>query len=204
MASGGAAATSFDAVSLGIDDERGVVVGPVIGAQARPTVISPAGCKRRSVESIDALARRRGEAEVQPRLFVRGDRVLGGNDPECDGLAPVAERAFPFAQACVAERLQGGVVEAPCRGDVTHADGDMIEHGLLLHDEGQRTAQPLTRRARNSAWVCHEAPPSSDRSPSQRKETGVISLKLQRIAAPASALPSWTMSLPRARPIWRL
>src|SRR5215216_592987 len=43
--------------------------------------------------------------------------------------------------------------------------------------------QHPTRRARKSACSCQAAPPSAERSPVQRKAFGVISVKLQRIAA---------------------
>ncbi len=59
------------------------------------------------------------------------------------------------------------------------------------------------RRARMSACISHPAPPSRQRSPIQRNESAVISVKLQRVRSPASLLPSCTMSAPRARPTWR-
>jgi len=60
--------------------------------------------------------------------------------------------------------------------------------------------EPL-RRALNSAWSSQVFPSSVEASPSQWKESGVISQKLQRVRVPSSRRPSWTMSSPSLRPI---
>src|SRR5215211_5991825 len=108
----GAPAMGLDAVAVGIDDERRVVVRAVIGAKPGLAVLAPAALQRRGVEGADALARRRRKAEMQARFLVRRHRALGDADPQRDRVASVAERALAFAQTSVAERLQRCVVEA--------------------------------------------------------------------------------------------
>jgi len=56
--------------------------------------------------------------------------------------------------------------------------------------EKQLGYRVTTRRTRYSACRCHVACSSKDRSPSHRKELGVISVKLHRSATPLSVLPS--------------
>jgi hypothetical protein len=56
--------------------------------------------------------------------------------------------------------------------------------------EKQLDYRVTTRRTRYSACRRHVACSSKDRSPSHRKELGVISVKLHRSATPLSVLPS--------------
>src|SRR5690349_14161194 len=104
------AAIGLDAIAVRIDDEPGVVAGPVVGAQPRLAVVPPAGFQRGGVEGVDALARRGIEADVEARLVVGRHRALRRADPQGNAVAPVADRAGLLAEARVAERLQSGVV----------------------------------------------------------------------------------------------
>ena len=61
--------------------------------------------KRRRVKLIDALAGRRGEAEVQVGPLVRRHRMFGSADPETDRLVSVAETLGAIAQPLVAQRF---------------------------------------------------------------------------------------------------
>src|SRR6266851_5238117 len=101
------AAIGFDAITVGIDHEGGVVFGAVVRSGARLAVIATARTQSGLVEGIDALARLAGEAEMEARFVVRRYRPLGRADPQLDAIAPVAERAGALAQALVTERLQG-------------------------------------------------------------------------------------------------
>jgi hypothetical protein len=106
------AAISLDPVAVGIDHETGIVVGPIVGAHSRLAVVASARAKRCGMERIDAVARRRAEAEVQAGFLIGCDRALCDADPERDGLAPIAEGACALAQTRVAKRLERRVIEA--------------------------------------------------------------------------------------------
>jgi len=86
----GWAPIGLDPVSVGIDNEGRVVVGAVLDAQPRRTVIATADAQGSAVKRIDGGAARRHKAEVQTRLLVGEDRPLGREDPERDGVAPVS------------------------------------------------------------------------------------------------------------------
>src|SRR6185503_225503 len=79
------------------------------------------------------------------------DGALGGADPQRHAILAVAERARGLAQACVAERFQGCVVEPLGLGDVANADREVIEHwcGLLCALSG---TGPLWRSAPRKTW----------------------------------------------------
>src|SRR5512142_74376 len=62
----------FDVVPVGPDDERRVVVGVIVRAQARRAVVLAAGGECRAVEVVDLLAIRRAEREVQRRRLAGG------------------------------------------------------------------------------------------------------------------------------------
>src|SRR5262249_7396832 len=113
--------------------------------------------------------------------------------------SPIAQRIRSLVEAGVTERAECCVVKLLGAREVVDPDGDVIEHRDLLdpircHD---------LRRHLNSARNRHVVPPSVENSPSQWNESGVISLKLQRVSLPSSDFPSWTISVPCARPICR-
>ena len=55
----------LDAVAIGVDQERGVVAGAVVGAQAGRAVVAASGGEAARVEGVDGFAARGREAEVQ-------------------------------------------------------------------------------------------------------------------------------------------
>src|ERR1051325_8795855 len=89
-----AVAISFDAVAVGIDGERGVVVGIVIRAHARLAVVASAHAHRRGVKRVDALARRGREAEMHPRFAAGRQGAAGGGEPQRDLAVAVSERGL--------------------------------------------------------------------------------------------------------------
>src|SRR5262249_55472380 len=130
--SGLAAAIGLEAIAVRIDDEGGVVVGAVVAAQAWGAVVVPADAQRGGVEGVDTLAARRVEALMQAGFVVRGHRPLGGADPQRDRVPTIAERARRLAEAGIAQRLQGRVVEAFGLGHVADAERDVVDHGAGL------------------------------------------------------------------------
>src|SRR5215208_1789969 len=141
----------LDAVAVGVDDERRIIVRAVIGAKPGLAVVAPAALQRRGMEGVDAFARRRRKAEMQARFLVRRHRAQGGADPQRDRVAPIAERAFALVQTSIAERLQRRVVEALRLGDVADADREVVDHETLLWSENGWL--PVT--------ACHTPKPSS-------------------------------------------
>src|SRR5262249_8891349 len=178
---------------------------------ARRAVVFSAQLERRRMERVDAVAARCGEAEMQARCWIGHDRPLGLADPKLHAVAPVAKAADALAQARISERLERGIIEALGAAGVYNANGNVIEHVLLLQISvggrggrpGCSEARPIAiqlRRAWNSACSCQLLPSSSEHSPSQRKVSAVMSVKLQHSVIPASFFPICTMSLPCARP----
>src|SRR6185312_7836103 len=89
------------------------------------------------------------EAEVQSRARIGRNRPVGRVDPQRRRIGAVAERSGRVAQAPVAERLQGGVVEALARRDILGADRNVVDHGLLSGHElnGLSSGSKVMRRA---------------------------------------------------------
>lgn len=56
----------FQAEPVRIDDERGVVVGAVIGPHPGRAVVAPAGAQRRRMERIDRRTAGGGEQKCSP------------------------------------------------------------------------------------------------------------------------------------------
>jgi hypothetical protein len=57
-------AYGFDAIAIGIDQERGVVGIVIVGPQPRRAVVTPTGGQSRGVKCIDGPAARRTKAPV--------------------------------------------------------------------------------------------------------------------------------------------
>jgi HAD superfamily hydrolase (TIGR01509 family) len=110
------------AVAVGVEQERAVVVGPVLGPDARRAVVAVAGVDAGLPGLLDPVAVARHEADVQPA----GDRVLGVGRGHAEVL-PLAEG--PGAVALIdAERLQDDVVEALSGAAVAGAYRHVVEH----------------------------------------------------------------------------
>src|SRR5260221_3420545 len=60
-------ADSLQLVSVGIDDERGVVGRPIVGAQAGRAGVRPAVRQGGGMEDVDGLTARRGQGQVAAR-----------------------------------------------------------------------------------------------------------------------------------------
>src|SRR5215471_12296981 len=106
-------------VSVRIDDEGGVVIGAVHRPQTGRAVITPSSAQRCGVERVDGGCIWRCKAEMQTRLFVWWDRVLGGKNPKRDAVGPVAvaDKRPRSPYAFVTKRCQDGVVEGPASVD---------------------------------------------------------------------------------------
>src|SRR4029077_3595296 len=129
-------AVGFDAITIGIDDKRGVVVGPVVAAQAGFAVVLPTGAEGRGVKSIDTGAGRCVEAEVEPRGRICRHGAFAGTNPKGDGSGAVAKRRGGLVETDVAERLQGGVIKALCLGNIAHANGYVVDHAVVSCFDG--------------------------------------------------------------------
>src|SRR5580692_9793325 len=120
----------LDAVPVGVDHEGRVIVGAVVAAQARRSVIAPTVAKRGLMELVHAAARRCRKGDMQARLFVGRNGVLRGTDPERGSSLSIAEGALDLDQAYIAERFERRVVEAFRGGDVADTDRNVIDHGF--------------------------------------------------------------------------
>ena len=81
------------------------------------------------MKCIDCGGILRRKAEVQTRLLVGWNRVLGLDDPERNAVAtvPVTQQRSRGPQALVSERLQYGVVKALASVDVPYPDRNVSE-----------------------------------------------------------------------------
>src|SRR5262249_59191932 len=72
----GRMADRLEGVAVGVDDKGRVVVGVILRAYARPSVVMTAGNKRRAVKGTHGLAVGGAEAHVHPpqRRYARFDR----------------------------------------------------------------------------------------------------------------------------------
>ena len=151
--------TRLDPVSVRIDDEGGVVVRAAYRAQTGGTIVVPACGYRCRVKCIDGGGIRCCKAEVQTRLVVGWNRVLGPENPKRDTVAsiPVTHQRFRSPQTLVSERLQHGVVKALASVDVPYADRDVSDHGPLPKSAAQ--ANVLPRKIRYSVSVSRSVVP---------------------------------------------
>src|SRR5689334_4811433 len=125
-------ADRLDAVAVGVAKEGGVI-GGVITAQSRRSVIGAAGRDAGIPERIDLALPARLEAPVAAERFFRL-RPLA--DRDVDTVRIGRPRPFAIAEPVLAatdldhaECLHDGVVERLGRGDVGDGDGNVVEHG---------------------------------------------------------------------------
>ncbi|EGE60795.1 hypothetical protein RHECNPAF_1340044 [Rhizobium etli CNPAF512] len=120
----------FEPVAVGIDDEGGIIEAAVIRPDARFAVIRAARCHGCRMKRVDGGLVRRDEAEMQPRLHVGDNGMLGLYHPETDLIRPVADHPIGIGQTLIAERCQRRIVEAARSFEVFDADRNMVKHGL--------------------------------------------------------------------------
>ena len=116
----------FYVVPIWIKDEGAVVLGGVLGPQARRSVIRPPGRERGGVERIHLLAPIRGERDVDGRA-----RPVAGRDGEVGGLLEpelhlVQLRHGPDLRE--AERQKRPRVEPAAAAEVADTDRHVIDH----------------------------------------------------------------------------
>src|SRR2546427_7742285 len=124
MPPSGRVTNGFDIVSVGVENERAVIIRMVVRAQARSAVVLAARGDRRTIERID----------VRPRVGAKRDMNrrnigLALADPEIR-LRRHAEACelFPFHQHSVSERRERGTIERLAPGDIRYADSGVIDH----------------------------------------------------------------------------
>ena len=116
----------FYVVPVWIKDEGAVVLGGVLGPQARRSVIRPPSRERGGVEGIHLLAPIRGERDVYGRA-----RAVAGRDGEVGGLLEpelhlVQLRHGPDLRE--AERHERPRVELAAAAEVADTDRHVIDH----------------------------------------------------------------------------
>src|SRR5919109_1707446 len=108
-------AYGLDVVAVGVLDVRGVIARVIVLADARRTVVAPAGCNRRVVEGIDQRPIGSVEGHVPPTDWV------AAHDAEARHLTvPEAEELTYLELEGIAERLQRLGVELLAHLQVGH------------------------------------------------------------------------------------
>src|SRR6185437_4981602 len=104
------------------------------------------------MEAIDRLAGSRTQADM--RAAIGGDRRhIGATvDPEFGVFLAIADRrAGPFTQLAHPERCQQRFVEPRARGNIAHANGNVVDHSSLLSSPRKRG--PIRRAAKIGCGV---------------------------------------------------
>ena len=137
----------LDSISVGIDHECSVVIRSVFWPQTRPAIIAAAGAQCGCMKRVDGCGARCGKTDMEAGLFVRRNRMLGEEHPECDGFGsiPVAGGCPGCSYAPLSERLQSGVVEALAFADVAYPDRDMSNHSEARLVRDRRATSPPLR-----------------------------------------------------------
>lgn len=112
-----------------------VVVGVVVGPEARRALVPRAGSQRRGMEGIDGRAITRLEGERRAIADARWCAVDRPQDPELRRRVR-RQRIADLTQLrgavlpCDAEDLQQGVVEGDRAGEIVGPQGDMAQDGV--------------------------------------------------------------------------
>src|ERR1700734_2860980 len=124
-------ADGLDIVSVGVQNERAIVVLVIVRPRARTPIVFSAGGKRGSVELVHLLASFGTKGDMQPG-------IVGGSliDPEIRlGRNPVPEdgRAAgvlfgDLHHHLVAERREGFVVKRAARSRVANLEASVVDH----------------------------------------------------------------------------
>src|SRR5579859_645324 len=139
----------FDPITIGIDDEGGVVVRVIFGPQAGLAVIAAAGAECRRVERVDRTSIGCAETDVA----VERGCVTIRRDPERQRLflermglvAAVARGVLDIEHAAIAQRRERRVVEGTGSREIADADRDVVNHrpnGLPPPPPGMRPGSP--------------------------------------------------------------
>jgi hypothetical protein len=121
-----AVANGLGAVSIGIDEERAVVVGAVFGARAGRPVVPVPRRRARLPEAVDVRPGRRGERDVQ----APGHRLPGRGRRQRE-VVPL-DQLLAGVGLLDLDRAQHRLVELPGRSKVGRPDPDMVEHRHTL------------------------------------------------------------------------
>src|SRR5262249_44791380 len=119
----------LEPVAVGVRDECRVIAIAVLRPDAGFAVVVTARLERTRVEGVHGLSARRVEADVEAGFWISRDWLLGFEPPELRCCRAITEIPLAFREALVAQRRQGGVVEAPRRLEIADADRDVIDHG---------------------------------------------------------------------------
>ena len=131
------------AVAVGVEQERAVVVGPVLRALARPAVVAIPVIDTRAPECIDALTGAGDEPDVQvPRW---PSSIVSGQDREVVPLDQLLARVGRLDP----DRAQHRAVEALRRCPVRGADRHVVEHGLTVASKARRARPRNSVRSRS-------------------------------------------------------
>jgi hypothetical protein len=160
-------AHGFDAVSVGIEHERGVVAGMILGPQPCRAIVHPASRERGGMERAHSGSMGRSEADMGA---ARGlDRARLRRDCELDAVrmrngAVIGPPAFEVEQTHQPQWTQRGIVEGAAAFQVGDTEGDMIEQCALLRFLSalfrmilctrRRSQPPGGRRLGNTPEIC--------------------------------------------------
>ena len=125
----------FDAVSIGIEHERGVVAGMILGPQSRLAVVHPASRERGGMERAYPRPIRRPEAQMSATAGLDYARLR--RDRELDTVrmrhgAVIGPTALEVEQTHQPQWTQRGIVELAAALQVSNAERDVIEDCVLL------------------------------------------------------------------------
>lgn len=128
-------ADGLDVMAIRIESEGGVVVGVIVGSQARFAIICSAGTQRRRIKSINRLPAGRLESNVGAGCRCgSAAKLVFGRDPEnrfvfwaiAGKLGTL--RAFSFEAPAETQFCQHRIVECQTAGKVRDAERDMVNH----------------------------------------------------------------------------
>ena len=146
-------ADRFDVVAVGIDHERGVIVGMVVRAQARGAVVGRARSQGRGMESIDGGAAICGKGDVTPGtgfgpLVQPVDRPFSTLTTD---LLAAGELRRHRLQERGAERCHRRII-----ADYLLAEGEAVFH--ILSADSIRPAQMTPEARRTPEGLVYPAP----------------------------------------------
>lgn len=128
-------ADGLDVMAIRIESEGGVVVGVIVGSQARFAIVGSAGDQRRRIKSIDRLPAGRLESNVGAGCRCgAAAQLVKRRDPEdrfvfwaiAGQLGTLG--AFSFEAPAETEFRQHSIVECQTAGKVRDAEREMVNH----------------------------------------------------------------------------